>query len=155
METDYKGRIGNLIRDARKHRGLTQTQLAEVLGTSQSAVHRIEAGNQNLSLEMVNRIAAALDAPLISVGQTAPQHLRVQGGVKLNGAIDVRSSSIRSRKRERRSVSPSRTASTTFATSRSQARSRASSPADSSRSATCSDRRPPQMLRSVVTGSAR
>jgi UDP-N-acetylglucosamine 1-carboxyvinyltransferase len=85
-------RIGGLIRSARKHRGLTQTQLADVLGTSQSAVHRIEAGNQNLSLEMVNRIAAALDAPLISVGQPAPQHLRVQGGVKLNGTIEVRSS---------------------------------------------------------------
>src|SRR3954452_8337492 len=85
-------RIGGLIRSARKHRGLTQTQLADVLGTSQSAVHRIEAGNQNLSLEMVNRIAAALDSPLISVGQPSPQHLRVQGGVKLNGTIEVRSS---------------------------------------------------------------
>jgi len=42
----YLDRIGGLIRDARKHRGLTQTQLADVLGTSQSAVHRIEAGNQ-------------------------------------------------------------------------------------------------------------
>jgi UDP-N-acetylglucosamine 1-carboxyvinyltransferase len=44
-------------------------------------VHRIEAGNQNLSLEMVNRIAEALDSPLISVG-SGPQHLRVQGGRK-------------------------------------------------------------------------
>ena len=63
-----------------------------VLGTSQSAVHRIEAGNQNLSLEMVNRIAAALDSPLISVGPTGPVHLRVRGGAKLNGSIEVRSS---------------------------------------------------------------
>jgi UDP-N-acetylglucosamine 1-carboxyvinyltransferase len=85
-------RIGSLIRDARKHRGLTQTQLASVLGTSQSAVHRIEAGNQNVSLEMVNRIAAALDSPLISVGPTGPVHLRVRGGAKLNGSIEVRSS---------------------------------------------------------------
>jgi UDP-N-acetylglucosamine 1-carboxyvinyltransferase len=88
----YLGQIGGLIRDARKHRGLTQTQLADVLGTSQSAVHRIEAGNQNLSLEMVNRIAAALDSTLISVGGTGPQHLRVEGGTKLTGSIDVRSS---------------------------------------------------------------
>ena len=79
------GRIGGLIGDARKHRGLTQTQLATVLGTSQSAVHRIEAGNQNLSLDMVNRIAAALDAPIISFGPTGPTHLRVRGGAKLNG----------------------------------------------------------------------
>ena len=63
-----------------------------MLGTSQSAVHRIEAGNQNVSLEMVNRIAAALDSPLISVGPTGPVHLRVRGGAKLNGSIEVRSS---------------------------------------------------------------
>jgi UDP-N-acetylglucosamine 1-carboxyvinyltransferase len=88
----YLDRIGGLIRDARKHRGLTQTQLAEVLGTSQSAVHRIEAGNQNLSLEMVTRIAEALDSPIISVGGGGPQHLRVQGGAKLKGSIEVRSS---------------------------------------------------------------
>ena len=42
MTEDYKGRIGNLIRDARKHRGLTQQQLAELLATSQSAINRIE-----------------------------------------------------------------------------------------------------------------
>ena len=88
----YLDRIGGLIRDARKHRGLTQTQLAELLGTSQSAVHRIEAGGQNLSLEMVNRIAEALDSPLISVGGNGPQHLRVEGGTKLSGSISVRSS---------------------------------------------------------------
>ena len=92
MTDTYLDRIGGLIRDARKHRGLTQTQLAEVLGTSQSAVHRIEAGNQNLSLEMVTRIAEALDSPIISDGAGGPQHLRVQGGAKLNGSIEVRSS---------------------------------------------------------------
>ena len=84
-------RIGGLIRDARKHRGMTQIKLAEVLGTSQSAVHRIEAGNQNLSLEMVNRIATALDSELISVG-APPTNLRVRGGNKLSGEIEVRSS---------------------------------------------------------------
>ena len=49
------GRIGNLIRDARKHRGWTQQQLADVLSTSQSAVNRIERGHQNLTLEMLAR----------------------------------------------------------------------------------------------------
>jgi UDP-N-acetylglucosamine 1-carboxyvinyltransferase len=88
----YLDRIGGLIRDARKHRGLTQIQLADVLGTSQSAVHRIEAGNQNLSLEMVSRIAEALDSPIISVGSNGPLHLRVRGGAKLKGSIEVRSS---------------------------------------------------------------
>ncbi len=88
----YLDRIGGLIRDARKHRGLTQSQLADVLGTSQSAVHRIESGGQNLSLDMVNRIAAALDSELISLGDSTPVHLRVRGGAKLTGSIAVRSS---------------------------------------------------------------
>ncbi|WP_392508924.1 UDP-N-acetylglucosamine 1-carboxyvinyltransferase [Naumannella halotolerans] len=82
-------RIGSLIRDARKHRGLTQHQLAEVLGTSQSAIHRIEAGNQNLSLDMVGRIARALDSELITVGRKGPEHLRVHGGRPLSGSIFV------------------------------------------------------------------
>ena len=54
--TDYLARIGNLIRDARKHRGWTQQQLADELSTSQSAVNRIERGHQNLSLEMLSLI---------------------------------------------------------------------------------------------------
>lgn len=35
---DYLARIGTLVRDARQHSGLTQTQLAAQLNTSQSAV---------------------------------------------------------------------------------------------------------------------
>jgi UDP-N-acetylglucosamine 1-carboxyvinyltransferase len=88
---DYKGRIGNLIRDARKHRGLTQHQLAEVLGTSQSAINRIEKGHQNLSLEMLARIGAALDSEIVALG-AGPTHLRVDGPTTLSGSIDVKTS---------------------------------------------------------------
>ncbi len=91
MTEGYLGRIGNLIRDARKHRGWTQQQLAEVLGTSQSAVNRIERGHQNLSLDMLARIGEALDSPLVSIGQ-GPTHLRVTGPTTLSGAIEVKTS---------------------------------------------------------------
>ena len=91
MTDDYLSRIGNLIRDARKHRGWTQTQLAEVLGTSQSAVNRIEKGHQNLTLEMLARIGEALDSEIVSLGG-GPVHLRVAGGRQLSGSIDVKSS---------------------------------------------------------------
>ena len=91
MQMDYKGRIGNLIRDARKHRGWTQSQLAEVLNTSQSAVNRIERGHQNLSLEMLARIGEALDSEIVSLG-AGPTHLRVQGPTVLSGSIEVKSS---------------------------------------------------------------
>ena len=64
-------RIGSLVRDARRHRGLTQQQLAERLGTSQSAIARIEQGGQNLTLELLGRLSAALDSELISLGPPA------------------------------------------------------------------------------------
>src|SRR3954447_313086 len=89
MTDDYLSRIGNLIRDARKHRGWTQTQLADVLGTSQSAVNRIEKGHQNLTLEMLARIGEALDSEIVSLGG-GPVHLRVTGPTTLSGTIDVK-----------------------------------------------------------------
>ncbi|WP_406505927.1 helix-turn-helix domain-containing protein [Streptomyces sp. NBC_00212] len=92
MADDYLVRIGKLIRDARQHRGWTQTQLAEALGTSQSAVNRIERGNQNISLEMIARIGEALDSEIVSLGYSGPMHLRVVGGRRLSGSIDVKTS---------------------------------------------------------------
>ncbi|HPU13873.1 MAG TPA: UDP-N-acetylglucosamine 1-carboxyvinyltransferase [Aeromicrobium sp.] len=90
---DYLARIGTLIRDARQHSGLTQAQLATELNTSQSAINRIEKGQQNLTLDMLARIGEALDSELVSVAPTAgPSHLRVKGGTTLSGTIDVKSS---------------------------------------------------------------
>ena len=91
MNADYLQRIGNLIRDARKHRGWTQQQLADVLNTSQSAVNRIERGHQNLSLEMLARIGEALDSQIVSLG-SGPTHLRVTGPTTLSGSIAVKTS---------------------------------------------------------------
>ena len=84
--------IGRLVRDARKQRGLTQHELASLLNTSQSAIHRIESGNQNLSLEMINRIAGALESPIIVPGDRNSMNLRIEGETKLSGSIEVRSS---------------------------------------------------------------
>ena len=91
MSEGYKGRIGSIIRDARKHRGLTQQQLAERLSTSQSAINRIEKGHQNLSLEMLARIGSALDSEIVALG-AGPTHLRVKGPTTLSGTIDVKTS---------------------------------------------------------------
>ncbi len=91
MTEGYKGRIGLLIRDARKHRGLTQSQLADLLSTSQSAINRIEKGQQNLSLEMLARIGAALDSEIVALG-AGPTHLRITGPTTLSGSIEVKTS---------------------------------------------------------------
>jgi len=92
MSDDYLTRIGSLIRDARKHSGWTQAQLATELSTSQSAVNRIEKGQQNLTLEMLARIGEALDSEIVALGVSGPSHLRVVGGRRLSGVIDVKTS---------------------------------------------------------------
>lgn len=63
--------IGALIRGARQSRGLTQAQLAERLSTSQSAIARIEQGQQNLSVDMLARINEALEADLLPIAGPA------------------------------------------------------------------------------------
>jgi UDP-N-acetylglucosamine 1-carboxyvinyltransferase len=93
METEtYLSKIGHLIQETRQSRGLTQAQLAEALGTSQSAINRIEKGNQNISLEMVARISDTLSANIISLNQTGKLNYRIHGGHKLSGEIDVKTS---------------------------------------------------------------
>jgi UDP-N-acetylglucosamine 1-carboxyvinyltransferase len=92
MATTDAAQVGTLIRDARKLHGWTQAHLAEKIGTSQSAVNRIEKGGQNLSLETLRRISEALDQELVTVGRADVMHLRVHGGRELAGAVDIRSS---------------------------------------------------------------
>lgn len=92
MNDAYLRRIGALIRESRRDRAWTQTQLADILGTSQSAVHRIERGHQNVSVEMLARIGEALESEIVSFGRAKPVHLRVVGGAHLSGSIDVKSS---------------------------------------------------------------
>src|SRR5699024_12795354 len=86
---DYLSRIGTLIRDARQHSGLTQAQLASELGTSQSAVKRIEKGQKNLTLETLSKIGSALDSVLVGLGTSGPSHMRVQGENHLSDSIVV------------------------------------------------------------------
>lgn len=53
--------LGDLIRDLREKAGLTQAQLARKVGTSQSAIARIEDANYTGSkLATIAKIAAAL-----------------------------------------------------------------------------------------------
>ncbi|MPV49151.1 MULTISPECIES: UDP-N-acetylglucosamine 1-carboxyvinyltransferase [unclassified Pseudactinotalea] len=84
--------IGTLIRAARQAKAITQSQLAESLGTTQSAIARIESGGQNLSVDLLTRINAALNADLVTIGAAKPTHLRVSGGTPLSGTISVNSS---------------------------------------------------------------
>ena len=57
----------NRISQLRKSRGLTQRALAELAGTSQQQVQRIEAGVQGVRLELATKTAAALGGELAEI----------------------------------------------------------------------------------------
>lgn len=84
--------IGRLVHDARTARNWSQQRLADELGTVQSAVHRIETGQQNLSLSMIDRLAEALDMPIIQSATRGSMNFEIQGPTKLSGEIEVRTS---------------------------------------------------------------
>jgi len=92
MDTDYKQKIGKLIRQNRETRGLTQSELARELATSQSAINRIENGGQNLSLEMLARISDVLSSEIVSLNPTGTLNFRVEGGRELSGEITIKTS---------------------------------------------------------------
>lgn len=50
-----------VIAEARKHKRLTQAQLAKKVGMPQSQLARIESGNHNVTLRNLTRVASALD----------------------------------------------------------------------------------------------
>jgi transcriptional regulator with XRE-family HTH domain len=50
---------GDLVKEARRRAGLTQRQLAERAGTTQSAIARLETGQTNPSFDLVVRLIEA------------------------------------------------------------------------------------------------
>lgn len=92
QSTDYKKQLGKLIQENRTARKMTQSELAKELGTSQSAINRIEKGGQNISIEMLARISEVLESNLVMLNHTGKINFRVHGGRKLSGSIEVKTS---------------------------------------------------------------
>src|SRR3989338_4490203 len=79
-------KIGKFIADLRERMGLTQEDLAKELKTSQSAIARMEAGEQNFSTEMLGKLSHALNRPIIQLA-TGAVNFKIEGGHKLSGTI--------------------------------------------------------------------
>ncbi len=48
----------------RKQKGISQSEIAKKIGTTQGNIARIEAGNQNCTIQMLDRLAKAYDREL-------------------------------------------------------------------------------------------
>src|SRR3989344_405303 len=80
-------RIGYLLKTLRERKGLKQEEFAKRLGTSQSAVARMEAGKQNFTAKEIEKISAALESKIIAIDESID--FKIEGGRKLRGTINT------------------------------------------------------------------
>ncbi len=92
LKTNPLSHIGTIISKAREDNRMTQNDLAEKIGTTQSVIARIEKGEQNLSTETLSKISKALNKEIISFAGKGTVNFRIEGGHKLSGKIKVRTS---------------------------------------------------------------
>lgn len=88
----YQQLIGETIEHMRTEKGWTQGELAKMVGSSQSAIHRIEKGGQNISLEMIKKLSEAFGNQILSINDSASQSFRIRGGKELHGEITINTS---------------------------------------------------------------
>jgi UDP-N-acetylglucosamine 1-carboxyvinyltransferase len=84
-------KIGKIIRQMREDKGMTQKSLAEKLGTSQSALARMEKGDQNLTAELLSKVGDVLGKSLVKV-ENSTDDFKIVGGKKLSGSIETNTS---------------------------------------------------------------
>jgi ribosome-binding protein aMBF1 (putative translation factor) len=80
--TPYEG-IARFVLTRRTELGLTQEQLAERMGTSHSAISRIERGQHRSSVATLERLAQALEARFVMGFETSPREVPVRELVSL------------------------------------------------------------------------
>src|SRR3989344_2738532 len=88
---DERKRIGEFIAALRQQKKITQTEFARRLKTSQSAVARMETGQQNFSTGMLAKISRVLNQEIITLADRQ-MSFKIQGGQRLSGCIAVKSS---------------------------------------------------------------
>ena len=88
----YQQVIGETIAHMREEKGWTQEELAKAVGTSQSAIHRMEKGGQNVSLEMIKKLSEVFGTQILSINDSASQSFRIRGGQELMGEITINTS---------------------------------------------------------------
>ncbi len=84
-ETSEIQKIANFIKHIRQQQGLTQEEFAKAMKTTQSAIARLESGNQNITIEQLSKISEVLKRPILSLNDTID--FQVEGGRKLSGSI--------------------------------------------------------------------
>ncbi|MBE3576918.1 MAG: helix-turn-helix transcriptional regulator [Limnochordales bacterium] len=70
------------LRQARRERGLTQLQLAELVGVSRQLIQAIEAGKRTPSLGVASRLSSVLGLPMEAIASATMAHHRANREVQ-------------------------------------------------------------------------
>jgi UDP-N-acetylglucosamine 1-carboxyvinyltransferase len=89
LQTTQK--IGELIQYHREKQGLTQAEFARLLATSQSAVARMEKGEQNFTAETLVKVSSILKRDIITLSGDS-LNFKIHGGRQLSGEVQINSS---------------------------------------------------------------
>lgn len=90
MSTEIK-QIGERIKTLREERDITQKELGKLINTTQSAVARMENGEQNISTEMFAKISRALGKDILHISNDSVS-LEIEGNKKLSGTVTTSTS---------------------------------------------------------------
>jgi ribosome-binding protein aMBF1 (putative translation factor) len=66
---EMKLALSNKVREQRAKKGLSQTELAKLLGSSQSRVAKMESGDASVSVDLLLKALLALGVPRKKVAQ--------------------------------------------------------------------------------------
>lgn len=83
MQSAPHQKIGLFIKELRTRRGMTQQEFASALQTSQSAVARMEKGDQNLSTAQLVKMSEVLGHQVVGIKESVD--FKIEGGHKLKG----------------------------------------------------------------------
>jgi transcriptional regulator with XRE-family HTH domain len=70
VEGELQVRLGRNIRAIRAERGVSQEQLASILGVHRTYMGALERGERNISLRSLERLAAALEVDELTLLRT-------------------------------------------------------------------------------------
>jgi len=82
---ELKLTFADVIRQARQRRELTQIELAKLIGSSQSRVAKMEAGDATVSLDLMFRTAFSLGLSTSELGRRIAKPRRSHGASKKAG----------------------------------------------------------------------
>jgi transcriptional regulator with XRE-family HTH domain len=68
---ELEKRLGQRIRELRKERRMSQTELAEKAGVALMTISRLERGEHDPHMRTLSQIAKGLDVPLFNVMRSA------------------------------------------------------------------------------------